>query len=240
MSAFLPDLEPWQRWLGFSIGAALFGWGMVGALWHLWRNRNQAGTIDDWLRYHERSKYSVLTDGDLAAEAALKAARRLARQELTLEDWRDWVDDALLWLSGLFGPPKMIPFAALNELAPKWGIPLPRYGAGQNNPYYLEGALQQAAVKGKLRVEGRKCRTVRHNDPLVPIPAAHFEDYGFGHGILGYGVTDNEASHTGDVRMMTLGQRGKEGVTYYDLHLSKRDARKVIRAFSKDPKIEQS
>lgn len=146
----------------------------------------------------------------------------------------------LTWRSGLFGPPKMIPFVALNELAPKWGIPLPRYGAGQNNPYYLEGALQQAAVKGKLRVEGRKCREVRHNDPLVPIPAAHFEDYGFGHGLLGYGATDNEASHTGDIRMMTLGQRGKPDVTYYDLHLSERDARKAIRAFRKDPKIEQS
>lgn len=37
MSTFLPDLEPWQRGLGFSVGAALFAWAVIAAFWHVWR-----------------------------------------------------------------------------------------------------------------------------------------------------------------------------------------------------------
>jgi hypothetical protein len=132
-----------------------------------------------------------------------------------------------------------IPFVRLRDFAPAWGVPLPRMGPGQNNAYHLEGALRQAAVRGKLRVEGRQYRgPVRHNDPLVPIPPEHFRDYGFGHGVLNY-EEPNDASHTGDVRMMTLGQRGKEGVTFYDLHLLLDDARAVVTDFAKDPRIER-
>jgi len=38
MSTFLPDLEPWQRGVGFAVGAALFSWGVIGALWHFYRS----------------------------------------------------------------------------------------------------------------------------------------------------------------------------------------------------------
>lgn len=132
-----------------------------------------------------------------------------------------------------------MPFVRLRDFAPAWGVPLPRIGVGQNNAYHLEGALRQAAVRGHLKVEGRRFRgPVRHNDPLVPIPPEHFHDYGFGHGVLNYDEP-NEASHTGDVRMMTNSQRGKEDVTYYDLHLSERDARAVVLDFAKDTRVER-
>lgn len=44
MSTFLPDLEPWQRGLGFAIGAALFAWGVIGAIWHIHRSRTIVAT----------------------------------------------------------------------------------------------------------------------------------------------------------------------------------------------------
>lgn len=131
-----------------------------------------------------------------------------------------------------------MPFVQLRDFAPAWGVPLPRIGVGQNNAHYLEIALRQAAVRGILRVEGRQHRAVRFGEPLIPIPADHFKEFGFGHGVLNYGGS-NEASHTGNVRMMTQSQRGIEDVTFYDLHLSERDARMVVLELAKDPKIER-
>jgi hypothetical protein len=132
-----------------------------------------------------------------------------------------------------------IPFVRLRDFAPAWGVPLPGIGPGQNNAYWLEGELRQAAVRGKLKVEGRQYRgQVRHNDPLVPISPEHFRDYGFGHGVLNYDEP-NDASHTGDARMMTLGQRGKEDVTFYDLHLLLDDTRAVVTNFARDPRIKR-
>jgi hypothetical protein len=128
-------------------------------------------------------------------------------------------------------PDRLIPFVALRDLAPEFGISLPGFGPGQNNAYYLEGALQQAAVRGKLSVEGRQHRKVRHNDPLIPVPADHFKEFGFGHGILNYGEP-NEASHTGNIAMLSANQRGIPDVTFYDLWLSEKDARQVLSEFA--------
>lgn len=136
-------------------------------------------------------------------------------------------------------PSDLIPFIQLRELASEYGIALPRFGKAQNNAYHLEGALQQAAVRGLLAVEGRQFRgPVRHNDPLVPIPAKHFREYGFGHGVLGYDAA-NEASHTGNLRMLTTSQRGIPDVTFYDLHLSESDAVRVLRDFAGSDKNER-
>lgn len=133
----------------------------------------------------------------------------------------------------------LIPFTAVSGIAVELGIPIERFGPSQNNAYHLEGELRQAAVRGDLLVEGRQYRgPVKDNDPLVPIPADHFKDYGFAHGVFGYDVA-NEHSRTGTIRMLSEARDGVEGVTFYDLHLSDEDVRSVIKAFAGNPKIER-
>jgi hypothetical protein len=169
----------------------------------------------------------------------LHQGRSVDRAQVDLPDWCRTGPEQTYEEAFQEAASDWMPFVRLRELAPQWGIPLPRTGPGLNNAYHLEGALRQAAVRGQLRVEGRQyCGPVRHNDPLVPIPPEHFRDYGFGHGILNY-EEPNEASHTGDVRMMTLGQRGRPDVTFYDLHLHRDEARTVVKTFAADPKIER-
>jgi hypothetical protein len=128
-----------------------------------------------------------------------------------------------------------VPFTRIRHDAPQLGLILDDgSSAAANIAYDIEGAMRQAAVDGGLKVWGRKYRgPVSDNDPLVEIPASHFEDYGFMHGCLHYAMP-NEKTATGTIQMLARGEKGKEGVTYYDLFISYDDARRVLTQFAKD------
>jgi len=126
-----------------------------------------------------------------------------------------------------------IPFIGVRDIAKDNCLSLdPHEPESGNLAYDLEGALRQAAVDGRLKVWGRKYRgKIKSNDPLVPIPATHFEEYEFGHGNLHY-ETANSLTRTNTIQMVARGQEHLEGVTYYDLQLSLGDARAVVRQFA--------
>jgi len=131
-----------------------------------------------------------------------------------------------------------IPFIRLRDIARDNGLDLMRGSdpaRAANLAYRIEGALRQAAVDGKLNVWGRKYRDTGKgsNEPLVPIPASHFQDYEFRHGNLHY-ETDNEQSRTSTIKLAGQGFEGLPGVTYYDLQLSLSGARDVIRQVAKE------
>lgn len=129
-----------------------------------------------------------------------------------------------------------IPFVRLRDLAPSYGLSLDPHDPNSGNvAYRIEGALRQAAVDGDLQVRGRRyLGPAKFNEPLVAIPPAHFEEYGFAHGYLNYEEA-NDSAHTGTLRMATEGnRRGIEGVTYYDLHLPLEGAKAVLRKVRDD------
>lgn len=124
-----------------------------------------------------------------------------------------------------------IPFVRIRDLAPGYGIKLAHPDPGASNvAYALEGELVQAAVDERLKVWGRKYRKVPSNQPLVPIPASHFEDFEFGHGCLHY-ECENKHSHTGK-----MGKRVEDfpDEAYFDLHLSFKDTCAVLKAFAEN------
>lgn len=147
--------------------------------------------------------------------------------------WHIFEGEKLTWRSSILGPRAKIPFSDLRNLALEHGIALERYGAKQNNGYDLEGALKQAARSGKLSVEGRPYNgSVKDNDPLIPIPSTHFDKYSFRHGALDYEI-ENDLTRTATVQMDVQALDGIEGVTFYDLYVSRRQAIKVIKKFAK-------
>jgi hypothetical protein len=86
-------------------------------------------------------------------------------------------------------------------------------------------------VDGDLVVWGRKYRgEIQSNDPLVRIPANHFEDFEFAHGNLDFDAP-NIKVRTNTIHMTRLGIEGEVDVTFYDLHLANKAARDVLRAF---------
>jgi hypothetical protein len=124
-----------------------------------------------------------------------------------------------------------IPYARLRDIAHEYGVTFTRFGAEQNNSYNFEGALRQSAVDGDLVVWGRKYRgEIQSNDPLVRIPANHFEDFEFAHGNLDFDAP-NIKVRTNTIHMTRLGIEGEVDVTFYDLHLANKAARDVLRAF---------
>ena len=127
-----------------------------------------------------------------------------------------------------------VPFTRIRHDAPQFGLILDdKTTSAQNLASNIEGAMGQAAVDGKLKVWGRKYRgLIKYNDPLVEIPASHFEDYGFMHGCLHYAVP-NEKTATGTIQMLARAEKGEEGVTYYDLWISYDDARRILTQIAK-------
>lgn len=124
-----------------------------------------------------------------------------------------------------------MPYVGLRDLAADYGIKFQRFGPRQNEPYELEGALKEAAANGLMSVWGRPYQgKVRDNDPLIPIPAEHFRTYSFRHGALEAGYP-NDQTCTTTLSMLAWGKAGREGVTFYDLYLSTKGARAVLRAF---------
>jgi hypothetical protein len=124
-----------------------------------------------------------------------------------------------------------IPYVRIRDLAPAYALGLGAHDLDAPNvAYRIEGALRQAAVDGELKVWGRKYRgPVKSNDPLVPIPASHFEDFEFGHGDLHH-QTVNEQTHTGKI-----GKRLEDfpDQAFYDLQLSFADTEKVLSKVSR-------
>lgn len=151
---------------------------------------------------------------------------------LTAAGWHLSGEGHLTWRSGLFGSP-FLPFNAVRDIAAKNGIVFERYGANQNLDHNLEGALKDAAANGKLAVWGRPYQgPVRDHDPLIPIPKEHFFAYSFRHGALAQELP-NDRTHTARLPLIIKGVEEAERETFYDLHVSERQARAVLRAFAR-------
>jgi hypothetical protein len=153
-------------------------------------------------------------------EAQPQAAAAPPPQQTLDEAWKERTEDR-------------IPFVRIRDLAPGYGLGLALHDPDAANvAYRIEGALRQAAVDGELQVWGRRYRSPPNNEPLVPIPSMHFEEYGFAHGNLHY-AQDNKDAHTNTLQMATWGQKGKNGATYYDLQLSFKDTEAVLAKVAK-------
>jgi len=123
-----------------------------------------------------------------------------------------------------------IPFAGLRLLASDYGIKVDHLDpASANLAYEIEGELREAAANNRLVVRGRPYHgPVRDNDPLIPIPANHFNEYLFQHGALHY-VLPNDKTSTTTMALQMQGKVGLDGVTFYDLHVSTKAARAVMK-----------
>lgn len=200
----------------------------------------RAGQVAKWSAIHrllngswEDAATKMLKDREAEEEAARQEMIRKAREgdgdaNTFSQAWDDIVSDR-------------VPFIRIRQIAHEFGLVLdPHDPTSSNTAYDIEGVMRQAAVDERLKVWGRKYRgPVQDNDPLVPIPREHFEEYGFRHGSLHYEVL-NDQSATGTIGMATWGVKGKKDVTFYDLHLSYADTRKVLDQFSKERSSEQA
>lgn len=129
-----------------------------------------------------------------------------------------------------------IPFSGLRKIAIKAGLNLDHRDPGASNlAYEIEGALKEAAANNRLNVWGRPFNgPVQDNDPLVPIPAAHFLKYSFRHGALDHLESNNKRTRTITMALLVEGKEGLEGETFYDLHVSAMAARAVIERIARE------
>lgn len=211
-SMFLPTfLTPMQQQIGLLISFALIACGAFAAGWHF--------GLDSWLSRHVWWRFRFRQPKVIPSSS--EGAHGNCEQEQSL-------DEAFSELTQ-----DRVPFVRIRDIAPEFGIDLtPGNLLAPNRAYEIEGALRQAAVDGKLMVWGRKYRgEVKDNDPLVPIPASHFEDYGFRHGNLHY-REQNIHTATATMQMLVNRLKGIENVTFYDLYLRYSDLRRVMEQLS--------
>jgi hypothetical protein len=243
-------VAPSQLWIGYSLMVAallLLAWGIKIDDQHWWEG-GKALTPEE-LAYREemarqKAKHDAKRQRDMeevqgwlggnlyvAMEDARKdqQAQAEAQRRRLIREASEPPAPATFGQAFNENVADQMPFVRLRELAPMYGLSLdPHDPASGNVAYKIEGALRQAAVDGELKVWGRRYRDVPDNDPLVPVPAAHFEEYGFAHGNLHY-ATANSLTRTNTVKMATWGVEGKDGVTYRDLRLSQSGAEAVLR-----------
>lgn len=134
-------------------------------------------------------------------------------------------------------PPERIPFTALRGLAASagWSDDIRTADVGDNNWFNFVKSLRQAAVDGALTLSGRRYihdfDEATDDQPLAPIPASHFEVYGFD---LIQLATERRNY---DIFTNVIGKSPRElrGQIYRDLHVDPAQAEAWLKGAGKPP-----
>ncbi|GFO83193.1 MAG: hypothetical protein A49_28200 [Methyloceanibacter sp.] len=124
--------------------------------------------------------------------------------------------------------PIRIPYVKIREMANEHGWQLTdNQTPSGNRAYALERLMRQAAVDGKLKVWGRRCTKVTGTNPLLAIPANHFDEFEFAHGYLHPDNVKNENTHTGKLGRSRHDFAEKN---FCDLYVARADIERILSA----------